>query len=54
MGLLELFCQVDDFWLSFVQQWEAAINIVIQAGWVTPLQRNVGDFAVRGVEAAGL
>ncbi len=23
MSLLELFCHVDDFWLSFVEQWEA-------------------------------
>jgi putative transposase len=40
--------------LSLDRDHRAAINILIKAGWDTPLQLNVGDCAVRVVEAAGL
>ncbi len=40
--------------LSLDRDHRAAINILIKAGWDTPLQPNVGDCAVRVVEAAGL
>lgn len=40
--------------LSLDRDHRAAINILIKAGWDTPLQPNVGDYAVRVVEAAGL
>ncbi|MCA0454585.1 MAG: transposase [Chloroflexi bacterium] len=40
--------------LSIDRDHRAAINVLIKAGWDTPLQLNVGDCAVRVVEAAGL
>jgi len=40
--------------LSLDRDHRAAINVLIKAGWDTPLQPNVGDYAVRVVEAAGL
>lgn len=43
-----------DCGLSLDRDHRAAINILIKAGWDTPLQPNVGDCAVRVVEAAGL
>ena len=40
--------------LSLDRDHRAAINILIKAGWDTPVQLNVGDCAVHVVEAAGL